>query len=67
MNRAARRHLLGVLADNPVLVATVPPMPRLSHAAEMFFETLRTRGWFIAPAHAVVHLRRVRVVRGSRS
>jgi hypothetical protein len=54
-------------ADNPVLVATVPPNPSLCHAAEVFFDAMAIRGWFIAPAHAVVHLRRVRVVRGRRS
>lgn len=63
MNRAARRHLLGLLADYPVVVGYVPPAPRLSHAAETFLRSLNRRGWFVLTAGNVMGLL-VRTVAG---
>lgn len=65
MNRAARQHLLGVLGDNPVLVATVPSRPRVARATEELYAALGVRGWFVLRPGDLPA--RVRVVRGSRS
>jgi hypothetical protein len=64
MNRAARRHLLAVLADNPVLVGYAPRAPRLSNAAESFLRTAGWEGWYLLPRGCVAFANRVRVVAG---